>query len=130
MRAVHLAPYASGFMAIVAIDKKNQGEPKNIALAALTAHVNIKAAVVVDTDIDIYQPTDILWAMATRVDARKDIIAIPYAQGMENDPTTDAEGMQSKFIIDATLDLAIKDDYRRVRYPAVDLEKFLGGLNR
>ncbi|MEL7610342.1 MAG: UbiD family decarboxylase [Bacillota bacterium] len=130
VRAVHLAPYASGFMAIVAIDKKNQGEPKNIALAALTAHVNIKAAVVVDTDIDIYQPTDILWAMATRVDARRDIITIPYAQGMENDPTTDAEGMQSKYAVDATLDLAIKDDYRRVRYPAVDLEKFLGGGNR
>lgn len=127
VKGVHLAPYASGFMAIVAIDKKNQGEPKNIALAALTSHVNIKVAVVVDTDIDIYQPTDILWAMATRVDARRDIVTIPYAQGMENDPTTDAQGMHSKYAIDATLDLAIKDDYKRVRYPAVDLEQFLGG---
>lgn len=126
VKGVHLAPYASGFMAIVSIDKKNQGEPKNIALAALTSHVNIKAAVVVDTDVDIYQPSDILFAMATRVDARRDIVTIPYAQGMENDPTTDAQGMQSKYAVDATLDLAIKSDYQRVRYPAVDLEEFFG----
>jgi 2,5-furandicarboxylate decarboxylase 1 len=123
VKAVHLAPYASGFMAVVAIDKKNQGEPKNIALAALMSHVNIKVAVIVDTDIDIYQPSDILWAIATRVDANKDIFIVPYAQGMENDPTTDAEGMHSKFAIDATIDLKIKDDYTRVRYPRVDLDK-------
>lgn len=55
-------------------------------------------------------------------------VTIPYAQGMENDPTTDAQGMHSKYAIDATLDLAIKDDYKRVHYPAVDLEQFLGPL--
>ncbi len=122
---VHLTPYTGGFMAIVALSKTNSGEPKNVAMAALMTHVNIKIAVVVDPDVNIYLPADILWAMSTRVDANKDIVTVPYAQGMENDPTTDEEGMQTKFAIDATIDLKIKDDYRRVTYPAVDLDAFL-----
>ncbi len=122
---VHLTPYTGGFMAVIALNKTNSGEPKNVALAALMTHVNIKIAVIVDPDVNIYMPSDILWAMSTRVDAKKDIITIPYAQGMENDPTTDEEGMQTKFAIDATIDLKIKDDYKRVTYPAVDLDAFL-----
>lgn len=125
VRAVHLTPYSGGFMAVVAIDKKNEGEPKNIALAALMTHVNIKVAVVVDTDVDIYQPSDILWAIATRVDAKRDIFTVPYAQGMENDPTTGPDGTHTKFAIDATLALDLRDDYKRVRYPRVDLDKIL-----
>ncbi len=90
VRAVHLTPYSGGFMAVIAVDKQNEGEPKNIAFAVMATRVNIKLAVVVDTDVDIYQPSDILWALATRVDANRDLFIVPYAQGMENDPTTGA----------------------------------------
>lgn len=128
VRAVHLTPYSGGFMAVIAIDKKNEGEPKNIALAALMTHVNIKVAVVVDTDVDIYQPSDILWAIATRVDAKRDIFTVPYAQGMENDPTTGPDGTHTKFAIDATLAMGLRDNYKRVRYPRVDLDQILAGL--
>jgi 2,5-furandicarboxylate decarboxylase 1 len=125
VRAVHLTPYSGGFMAVVAIDKKNEGEPKNIAFAALAAHVNIKLVVVVDTDVDIYQASDILWAMSTRMDANRDVFVVPYAQGMENDPTTSAEGTNTKMAIDATLNLALKQDYKRVTYPKVDLSRWI-----
>jgi len=125
VRAVHLTPYSGGFMAVVAIDKENDGEPKNIALAALATHVNIKMVVVVDRDVDIYQPSDILWAMATRMDAKRDIFIVPYAQGMENDPTTNAKGTHTKIAVDATLDLDLKKDYQRVVYPKVDLTEWL-----
>jgi 2,5-furandicarboxylate decarboxylase 1 len=63
---LHIPPYASGFTAIVAIDKCNPGEPKNVAMAAFTAHVNIKWCIVVDPDVDIYDPADVMWALATK----------------------------------------------------------------
>lgn len=124
---VHLTPYSGGFLAVISIDKKNAGEPKNIGMAALMTHVNIKMAVVVDGDVDIYNPSDVLWAISTRVDANRDILIAPYAQGMENDPTTGPDGTHTKMSIDATIDLKIRDDYRRVRYPKVDLSQYYPG---
>jgi len=124
VQAVHLTPYSGGFMAVVQIDKKNEGEPKNIAFAAFLTHVNIKVVVVVDKDVNIYHPTDLLWAMATRVDAARDIITIPYAQGMENDPMTNADGIHTKYAIDATLPLSLANDYKRVTYPDVNLAEW------
>lgn len=125
VKAVHLTPYSGGFMAVVQIDKKNEGEPKNVALAALMTHVNIKLAVVVGTDVDIHDPADVLWAISTRVDAARDIFTVPYAQGMENDPTTDALGRHTKFGIDATMAKEKAADYTRVIYPPVDLGQWL-----
>ncbi len=125
VKAVHLTPYSGGFMAVIQLDKKNEGEPKNVALAALMTHVNIKIAVVVDPDVDIHDPADILWAVSTRVDAARDIFTVPYAQGMENDPTTDSLGRHTKIAIDATIAGDKAHHYRRVVYPPVDLAQWL-----
>ena len=93
---LHIAPYGSGFLAIVALNKKNPGEPKNVALAVFTAHVNVKWCIVVDRDVDIYDPADVLWALTTRVDWSKDIFLVPGAQGHEMDPTADTRGVHTK----------------------------------
>ena len=101
---VHLAPYGSGFLAIVSLDKKNPGEPKNVAMGVFTAHVNIKWCIVVDGDVDIYDPADVMWALTTRVDWGKDIFLVPGAQGHEMDPTADTRGVHVKIGVDATAD--------------------------
>jgi UbiD family decarboxylase len=46
--ALHIPTYGNGFLAFVQIEKSNLGEPKNVALAAMTAHLNIKKVIVVD----------------------------------------------------------------------------------
>ena len=123
VRAVHLPPYGSGFLAPVSVDKQNEGEPKNIAMAAMTSHVNIKNVIVVDTDVDIYNPADVMWAMSNRVDPREDIFVVPNAQGHELDPGSDETGVQNKMGIDATL-AKTKGHLKKVVYPAVDLTKY------
>jgi 2,5-furandicarboxylate decarboxylase 1 len=121
---VHIPPYGSGFLALIQIKKKNPGEPKNVALAAMMTYVNIKNVIVVDDDVDIYNPADIMWALSARVIPEKDIFYVPNAQGHELDPCSNERGVQTKMGIDATR----REDSRgfeRVRYPEVDLSLYI-----
>jgi 2,5-furandicarboxylate decarboxylase 1 len=124
---LHIPPYASGFTAIVAIDKHNPGAPKNVALAAFTAHVNIKWCIVVDPDVDIYDPADVMWALTTRVDWSRDVFYVPGAQGHEMDPTANARGVHTKIGVDATAKKERRGYEARVRYSGVDLSRYLPG---
>lgn len=121
---VHIPPYGNGFLALIQVKKKNPGEPKNLAMAAMMTYVNIKNVIVVDEDVDIYNPTDIMWALSTRVKPEQDIFYVPNAQGHELDPCSDERGVQTKMGIDATLSGDNKA-FERVRYPRVDLADYL-----
>lgn len=122
---LHIPPYGNGFSAIIQIQKCNPGEPVNTALAAFTAHINIKQVIVVDPDINIYDPTDILWALNNRVDWSKDILLIPGAQGHEMDPTADNRGIHTKICIDATIKPERRRYGKRVYYTGIDLQQYL-----
>jgi 3-polyprenyl-4-hydroxybenzoate decarboxylase len=57
----------------------------------------------VDDDVDIFNINDVMWAIATRVRADKDIVFIPGAKGAVLDPTSDPETFTlTKMGIDAT----------------------------
>ncbi len=123
---VHIPPYGAGFLAIVQMKKRNPGEPKNVALAAMTAYVNIKNVIVVDEDVDIYNPADVMWALSNRVIPEKDIFYIHGAQGHELDPCSDKRGVQTKMGIDATLSSEFEGrDYERAVYPRVNLSEYI-----
>jgi 2,5-furandicarboxylate decarboxylase 1 len=122
---LHIAPYGSGFLAIVALNKKNPGEPRNVALGVFAAHVNVKWCIVVDADVDIYDPADVMWALTTRVDWQKDVFIIPGAQGHEMDPTADTRGVHAKIGVDATADKGRREAADRVRYGNIDLASYL-----
>lgn len=100
--------------AVVQIDKQTEGDGKNAALAALAAHGSLKHVVVVDEDIDIFDPTDVEYAIATRVRMDRDVFIITRARGSSLDPTCDEDGTTTKVGIDATCPLAERDKYRRV----------------
>jgi 2,5-furandicarboxylate decarboxylase 1 len=121
---LHIPPYGNGFSAIVQVKKTNPGEPYNVAMAAFTAHVNIKQVIVVDPDVNIYDPADIQWALTNRVDWSKDIFLVEGAQGHEMDPTADSRGVHTKIGIDATYKPDRRNYGERIRYPMVDLNKY------
>jgi 2,5-furandicarboxylate decarboxylase 1 len=125
MTAVHLPPYAAGFTALIALKDPEPGEARNVALAAMAAHVNFKTVIVVDSDVDIYDPADVMWALGTRVRWHEDMIPIPGTHGNELDPSTDAHGIACKGIIDATLPRDKHKRYVKVVYPPVDLAQYL-----
>lgn len=127
VRNAYLPPYASGFLALIAMDKPQPGEVRAVGIAALNAHVNINTVVIVDTDVDIFNSTDVLWALSTRVRWDRDQVVIAGTLGNELHPSADENGVISKVIIDATLAPELRDIYSKVVYPKIDLAKLLGG---
>jgi 2,5-furandicarboxylate decarboxylase 1 len=71
--------------AIISI-RKQAGEGKNALLAALSV-MDLKHVVVVDEDIDVFNATDVEWAIATRVQGDRDVIIIPGARAKPLDPS-------------------------------------------
>jgi 2,5-furandicarboxylate decarboxylase 1 len=89
------------FHCYISIDKRCEGEAKLAAMAAFTGSELIKHVVVVDKDIDVYDEEEVLWAVATRVDAATDISIINRVKGSRLDPVHPGQDWGSKLIIDA-----------------------------
>ena len=77
--------------------------------------------IVVDDDVDIFDMDDVMWAVATREKAEKDILLVPGVKSAITDPTSDpASFTVTKMGIDATAPidepfaerLVISDDQR------------------
>ncbi|HNR26611.1 MAG TPA: UbiD family decarboxylase, partial [Methanobacteriaceae archaeon] len=100
--------------AAVSIQKQTQGDGKNVIMAALSAHPSLKHCVVVDEDVNILDPEDLEYAMATRVKGDDDIIIVPLARGSSLDPSATSDGTTTKVGVDATKPLDKKEKYERV----------------
>lgn len=100
--------------AAVSINKQTQGDGKNVMMAALAAHPSLKHVVVVDEDIDIFDPEDLEYAMATRVKGDDDILIVPKARGSSLDPAALPDGTTTKVGVDATKPLDKKEKFERV----------------
>jgi len=102
--AVHVPHRTCGaFLAIVKMKKTAQGEPQQAIMAALGTEFYTKYVIVVDEDVDIFDMNDVMWAIATRVKAEKDIFFVPGCKAAILDPTSDPETFTvTKMGIDAT----------------------------
>ncbi|WP_244817370.1 UbiD family decarboxylase [Caballeronia sp. Lep1P3] len=115
----------------VQFDKKREGEAKNVILCAFGAHYDIKQVVVVDPDVNVHDPAEIEWAIATRFQADRDLVVVAGAQGSPLDPSTtvgqpeDApahlQGVSAKMGLDATRPVVYPAHvFTRVRIPGQD----------
>ncbi|MGZ7108596.1 MAG: UbiD family decarboxylase [Methanobacterium sp.] len=102
--------------AAVSIKKQTQGDGKNVLMAALAAHPSLKHAIVVDEDIDIFNPEDLEYAIATRVKGDDDIMIVPGARGSSLDPCATPDGTTTKVGVDATKPLDKKEKFKRVSF--------------
>src|SRR3954449_3766815 len=112
--------------AVISI-KKAPGDGKNALLAALSV-MDLKHVVVVDDDIDINDPTDVEWAIATRVQGDKDVVIIPGARAKPLDPSLPQGAgvvpVGAKVGIDATIPEGIPlEHYERITYAYADKAK-------
>ncbi len=89
--------------AVVSIKKKGPEDGKKAIEAAFKGHKSLKHVWVVDDDIDIHNPHEIEWAMATRFQGDKNMI-IKREPGSSLDPSSDLETrMTAKVGFDLTI---------------------------
>jgi len=118
--AVNLSVGGSGWLhAIISIEKQLDGDGKNALLAAFAAHPSLKHAVVVDSDIDVFNVSDVEWAIATRFQASEDLIVISNVRGSTLDSSADQEtGLTTKMGFDATRPFTKpKERFERAKIP-------------
>lgn len=103
VRGVHVPlSGASAFTAYVAITQGRPGEAKHVIPIVLGVDHYLKLVVVVDDDIDVFDESDVLWAVATRMQPDRDLLTISGSLGALLDPSADELGVTAKLGIDAT----------------------------
>jgi UbiD family decarboxylase len=98
VKAVHLPHSGSGrFSCYISIDKKREGDAKLAGMAALLESWTFNVVVVVDANIDVFNEKEVIWAVLTMTDPKRDITMVDNVYTM----FTTAMG-HNKVIIDAT----------------------------
>ena len=102
--AVNLSLGGCGWLhAVVSIEKQLEGDGKNALLAAFASHPSLKHVVIVDSDINVYNISNVECAIATRFQASEDLTIIKNVRGSTLDSSADQEtGLTTKLGIDAT----------------------------
>jgi 4-hydroxy-3-polyprenylbenzoate decarboxylase len=91
--------------AVISIDKTYPGQARRAALAfwsALPQFSYTKFVIVVDQDINIRDPRQVVWAITSKVDPARDVFILPDNPFDALDFATEKTGLGSKMGIDAT----------------------------
>jgi UbiD family decarboxylase len=113
--------------AIVQIDKQEEEDGKKAILAAFAGHSSLKHVYVVDQDIDIYNPLEVEWAMATRFQADRDLVIKAKEPGSSLDPSSEpGSHLTTKVGFDLTKPLESKGkSFDKAPFPEVNLSRFI-----
>ena len=119
------------FHAVIQVHKQSRqhnGLQRNAMMAAFGALKDLDLVTLVDHDIDIRDPIDVEYALATRMEASSDLILIPGARGHEY-VRVSKEGIRTKLGLDATVPFEDQDKFRRVEFAktSIELSEFTSG---
>ena len=107
--------------------RSDEGMQRNIMGAIMTVHRGLRLCVVVDEDIDIWEPEDVLWAIESRISPRRDIVVYnEYGRGQAFQPSELKTGQISVadggLGIDATVAMDQKSNFQRAVYPVHEMD--------
>jgi 2,5-furandicarboxylate decarboxylase 1 len=112
------------FHAVVQLRKatpQHDGLQRNAIMASFGALKDLDMVIAVDDDIDIRDPHDVEYALATRMEASRDLFLTPGARGHEYIRVSQ-NGIRTKLGIDATVPFAERDRFARCRFADVDID--------
>jgi 2,5-furandicarboxylate decarboxylase 1 len=101
VREIHLIPGTFGSHVVMSLETDDRGEVRR-ALTHALSFVNIKKAITVNTDVNVYDAQEVEWALATRFQGERDLILIPDLRGQPIDPSSREGFRTTKLGIDAT----------------------------
>jgi 2,5-furandicarboxylate decarboxylase 1 len=90
-----------GFTAVIALAKAKPTDVRRLIHLALAMDKRLKMVTVVDDDVDIRDPREVAWALATRFQPDRDTVILSGMEGYVIDPSC-AGGTGSRMGMDAT----------------------------
>jgi UbiD family decarboxylase len=105
LKKAYAPPWGVSIVLILQLEKRlmRQGIVDNILAASLyTRSGKWKHVIVVDEDINIEDPNEVLWALTTRFQPATDMFVIPRGITSTLEPSATAEGVTSKLMLDLT----------------------------
>ena len=125
--AVHYPTSGTHFHCYVAVDQRLPGGARQVIAALLGWDPYLKLVVAVDSDVDVTNDRDVLWALATRFQPHRDVVIIDGLPGSLLDPSSTSDGRTSRMGLDATKG----EDFRGMRLsiseePLVRARQLLG----
>ncbi|MGL5943833.1 MAG: UbiD family decarboxylase [Waterburya sp.] len=100
--------------AIISIDKAYPGQARRAALAfwsALPQFTYTKFVIVVDKDINIRDPRQVVWAISSKVDPVRDVFILPHTPFDTLDFASEKIGLGGRMGIDATTKIPPETDH-------------------
>jgi 4-hydroxy-3-polyprenylbenzoate decarboxylase len=137
LQNVYCHPAGGGkYLAILQIKKRlptDEGRQRQAAIVAFAAFSELKHVILVDEDVDLYDSTDVMWAMTTRFQGDVSTVFIPAVKCHTLDPSATPEfnpllrasSISCKTIFDCTVPYDLKDRFERSPFVDVDLAKYL-----
>ena len=109
------------YHAIVKMAQKRAGWGKQAIMATFAAFPPLKMVTVVDDDVDIRNPSDVEWAMATRLDPAHGILVVNKVFGHGLNPSF-PDYLGSKVGFDCLRPFPLTDEYDRASYKKMSLD--------
>ncbi|MGD9144490.1 MAG: UbiD family decarboxylase [Anaerolineae bacterium] len=141
-RAVSITPGGMSWLhAVIQIAKHGPHDGRQAIEAAYRGHSSLKHVVVVDEDVDPFDPAAVEWAIATRFQADRDLLVFEDQPSSSLDPSAKLvpgqKARSAKMGLDATipwtdmtgrsLSPAEREGFQKVGYEEVDLSRYLDG---
>jgi UbiD family decarboxylase len=106
--------------------RSDEGMQRNILGAIMGCWRGLRLCIVVDDDIDPWQPEDVMWALQSRVSPTRDLVVYnEYGRGQAFQPSEhkigDISVSDGGLGIDATAPLGVQV-YERARYPVDEMD--------
>jgi UbiD family decarboxylase len=125
--------------AVVQIDKQQPDDGMKAVMAAFEGHRSMKHVVIVDLDVDPFDPAEVEWAIATRFQGDRDLLILTDQPSSSLDPSArhipGQKTRTAKMGLDATIPwldhqgqertIEERSEFIRVAYPTVDLQVYL-----
>jgi 2,5-furandicarboxylate decarboxylase 1 len=130
LRAVYLTPGGCGFYgAVIQVEKDREGVGMDAIKETFGAFEALQRVTAVDTDVDLYNPIEVNWAMTTRFNPDTDLLIMKNQWGHILNPMVRINpdgkgGTVTKIGIDATAPYPRTERFERVNFKDIDLKNY------
>ena len=127
---VYLDHGGCGFYgAVIQVNKNNSGVAKKAIRETFNVFQSLQRVVAVDTDVNLYDPNEVNWAITTRFNPDRDLIILPDQMGHILNPMVKINpdgkgGTVTKMGLDATAPYPKTKMFERVKFMDVNLSTY------